>query len=272
MDVKAYLLELGYSEEDAATYANDPKLAKVVTASATRYEEGNSAKTAAEAAAAEAAKKSKDLADWWTGTAQPAILAADSGGARAKAEAAQYKAYLKDLKEKGYDVPEDWLKEGTVAPSVVAPPSPANNFDPRKAAIDMARQTALVADLDNEYRELFGSSVPGGLSPLLDEALEAGKPLRDYVRGKFNFEGKRQEIAAKKETERVAAITKDITDKMEAKYASRSNPNLAPAVVTKAAAVAEANKDNADSWKTRDGRREAKIERLDRFKGLKIAS
>ncbi len=271
MDVKAYLLELGYSEEDAATYANDPKLAKVVTASATRYEEGNSAKTAAEAAAAEAARKSKELADWWTSTAQPAILAADSGTASARAEAARYQAYIKSLKDSGYDIPADMLA-ATVTPVVTPAVIPTNNFDPRAAAIDMARQTALVSDLDNEYRELFGSSVPGGLSPLLDESLAAGKPLRDYVRSKFNFDGKRQEIAAKKETERVAAITKDITDKMEAKYASRSNPNLAPAVVTKAAAVAEANKDNADSWKTRDGRREAKIERLDRFKGLKFAS
>ena len=64
MDVKAYLLELGYSEEDATTYANDPKLSKVVTASAARYEEGNNAKTAAEEARAEAARKSKELNEW----------------------------------------------------------------------------------------------------------------------------------------------------------------------------------------------------------------
>jgi len=272
MDVKAYLLELGYSAEDAATLAADEKMSKAITTAANRYEEGNSARTAAEAAQAEAAKKSKDLADWWTSTAQPAILAADQGGARAKAEAAQYKAYLKDLKEKGYEVPEEWVKEaGSVTPPPVV--TPANNFDPRQAAVDMARQTAMVADLDNEYRELYGDRMPGGMVTQLDEALAAGKPLRDHVRAKFNFDGKRQELAAKKEADRVAAITKDITERMEAKYAAeRSNPHLALAVISKAVAVAEANKDNAESWKTRAGRTEAKKDRLDRFKGLKIAS
>jgi len=104
-----------------------------------------------------------------------------------------------------------------------------------------------------------------------DEALSSGKSLRDHVRTKFNFEGKRQELAAKKESDRVAAITKDLEEKLEVKYAATRNPNLAPAVIAKGVAVAEANKDNADAWKTRDGRRQAKIERLDRFKGLKIA-
>lgn len=273
MDVKSYLLELGYSEEDATTYANDPKLSKVVTASAARYEEGNSAKTAAEEARAEAARKSKELNDWWTSTAQPAILAADNGGAVAVAEAAQYKAYLKELKTKGYEIPDAWLKEpGSVTPPPVVNPNPTNNFDPHKAAVEMARQTAMVADLDNEYRELFGSSVPGGMSGMLEEALAAGKPLRDHVRAKFNFEGKRGELAAAKEADRVAKITKDIEEKTEAKFAALRNPNLAPAVVAKGVAVAEANKDHADSWKTRAGRREAKVDRLDRFKGLKIAS
>jgi hypothetical protein len=271
MDVKSYMIELGYSEEDATTYANDPKLAKIVTAAASRYEEGNQAKTAAEQAAAEAAQKSADLAKWWKDTAQPAILNADGGTATARAEAAKYQAYIKSLKESGYPVPDEMLAT-TKAPPAVVPPAHQDNFDPRQAAIDMARQTAMVADLDSEYRELFGSSIPGGLSGMLEESLAAGKSLRDHVRAKFNFDGKRQELAAKKETDRVAAITKDLTEKLEAKYASRSNPNLAPAVIAKGVAVAEANKDHADSWKTRDGRREAKIDRLDRFKGLKIAS
>ena len=270
MDVKSYLLELGYSQEDATTLAADEKMSKAITAAASRYEEGNQAKTAAEQSAAEAAQKSADLAKWWKDTAQPAILNADSGTALAVAKYAKATAYIKSLADSGYPVPPEML-EATVTPPVVVPPVHQNNFDPRQTAIDMARQTAMVADLDSEYRELFGSSIPGGLSGMLDESLAAGKPLRDHVRAKFNFDGKRQELAAKKETDRVAAITKDLTEKLEAKYASRSNPNLAPAVIAKGVAVAEANKDHADSWKTRDGRREAKIERLDKFKGLKIA-
>lgn len=272
MDVKKYLLEIGYSEEDATTYANDPKLSKIVTASATRYEEGSNARTAAEAAATEAAKKDKELRDWWTNTAQPAILNADGGTAAARAEAAKYKAYVQTLKEQGYPVPDDMVTATVTTAVTPTATTTTNNFDPHKAAVEMARQTALVADLDNEYRELFGSSVPGGMSGMLEEALAAGKPLRDHVRAKFNFEGKRGELAAAKEADRVAKITKDIEEKTEAKFAALRNPNLAPAVVAKGVAVAEANKDHADSWKTRAGRREAKVDRLDRFKGLKIAS
>jgi hypothetical protein len=270
MDVKAYLLELGYSQEDATTLAADDKMSKAITTAASRYEEGKNALSQAEQARSAAETQQRELQEWWSKTAQPAILAADGGTAAARAEAARYQAYIKSLKESGYDIPAEMLSTTTV-PTPAPAPNPTNNFDPRQAAIEMARQTALMNDLGEEYRELYGTAIPGGISAILDEAITAGKPLRDHVRAKFNFDGKRQELAAKKEADRVSAITKDIEQRLEAKYAERSNPNLAPAVVSKAAAVAEANKDNADSWKTRDGRREAKMDRLSKYKGLKIA-
>lgn len=259
MDVKSYLIELGYSEEDANTFASDEKMSKAITKAVDTYEEAQKLHTTT--------KQQKDELDkWWKETAQPAILNADSGGAAAKAEAAQYKTYIKSLKEQGYPVPDEWMKDGAPVTPATPPPA-APTFDPQKSAYEMAQATARLYDLGEEYRELYGTSLPGAAS-LLDEARGANKPLTDYVRSKFNFDQKRTELAAKKEADRVAAITKDITEKLEAKYAERANPNLAPAVVSRAAQVAEANKDHADSWKTKQGRTEAKKDRLIQFRNV----
>jgi hypothetical protein len=259
VDVKSYLIELGYTDEDATTFASDEKMSKAITKAVETYEEAQKIQTTT-------ATQKAELDKWWKETAQPAILNADSGGAAAKAEAARYKTYISSLKDQGYPVPDEWTKEGATTVTPAAPPAlPA--FDPQKSAYEMAQATARLYDLGEEYRDLYGTSLPGAAS-LRDEARGQNKPLTEYVRSKFNFDQKRAEISAKKEADRVASITKDITEKLEAKYAERSNPNLAPAVISRAAQVAEANKDHADSWKTKIGRTEAKKDRLIQFRNV----
>lgn len=256
IDIKKYLLDIGYDEADATTFSADPKMAKAFEAAAKQYEDGTSAKAAAD-------KQSKELNEWWTRDAQPAILAADGGGAAAKAEAARYKAYVLDLKEKGYPVPEEWVKEGasTVPPVVTAPTS----IDPQKFAMDTAESMTMLYDLGTEYQDLYGTPLPNAHG-LLQEAKAARTNLRDHVRSKFNFDGKRSERAEAKITERVEAARKEEREKFAAEAAKHNNPLLAPAVTSRAAAIVEAQGDNKDSWKTKQGRNEAKRDRLEQFR------
>jgi len=260
MDVKAYLLELGYSEEDATTLSSDTKMAKAITTAAQKYEEANTL-------AQQTTQQKTELEKWWKETAQPAILNADGGSAAAKAEAARYKTYIADLKEKGYPVPDDWTKDPVTPAPAPTPAAAPTYLDPQKAAMEMAQATARLHDLSVEYQELYGAPLANTYG-LLEEARNQNKPLTDYVRSKFNFDQKRTELNAKKESDRVAAITRDIEQKLEAKYAERANPNLAPAVVSRAVQVAEANKEHADSWKTKVGRTEAKRDRLSTFRNV----
>lgn len=263
MDVKSYLIELGYSDEDAATLAGDSKMAKAFEASAKRYEE-------AQRVQQETAQQKSELDKWWKETAQPAILNADGGSAAARAEAAQYKTYIQSLKDQGYPVPEDWLKGGQqpVTPNpTVTPAQPT--VDTNKFALDMARSTAMLHDLSVEYQDLYGTPL-SGTAALLDEARQANKPLTDYVRSKFNFDGKRSERAEAKINERIASAVKEAEEKAAAKAAEFRNPLLAPAVTSRAAQVLEANKDHKDSWRTKQGRQEAKASRLVQFRNIAV--
>jgi hypothetical protein len=260
MDVKAYLIELGYSDEDATTFAADPKMAKAFEASAKRYEEAQNLHQ-------QTTQQKNELDKWWKETAQPAILNADGGSAAAKAEAAQYKTYIQSLKDQGYPVPEEWLKGGQPVNPTPAPTPASSTFDPKKVARDFAVSTTMLHDLGEEYRELYGEPLRN-TTALLEEAQQANKPLTEYVRAKFNFEGKRAERAEAKINERIQAAVKEAEERERAKAAERSNPLLAPAVTSRAAQVLEANKDNKDSWKTKQGRQEAKASRLVQFRNI----
>lgn len=257
MTLTEFITSTGVSAEDAATFAADAKMSKIFEASMKRYDEGTIAQTAA-------AQQKKELDEWWTRDAQPAILAADGGGAAAKAEAAQYRTYIKDLKDKGYPVPEEWVKEGsTVIPPVVA--APANTFNPQEFAMGQADAMTMLYDLGTEYQDLYGAPLPNAHG-LLQEAKAARSNLRDHVRSKFNFDGKRSERAEAKITERINAAVKERETQLAAEAAKHNNPLLAPAVTSRAAQVVEMQGDNKDSWKTKQGRNEAKRDRLDQFR------
>lgn len=257
MDVKEYLVSIGYSNEDATTFASDTKMAKAFEASAKQYEEGVSAKTAAE-------KQTKELNEWWKNEAQPSLLSADSNGAQAKADAARYRTYLEDMKAKGYPVDESFLGTKQVEKKVE---QNQPNFDPKQFAYETADATALLYDLGNEYQDLYGTPLPNAHG-LLQEAKASRISLRDHVRTKFNFDGKRTERTEAKVNERIEAARKEEREKAAAESAKHNNPLLAPAITSRAAAAVEAAGDHADSWKTKQGRNEAKRDRLLQFRNV----
>jgi len=263
MTVQEYLIELGYSADDANQLAADEKVSKPIAAALTRYDEGTQARTQAQTQKAE-------LDKWWKETAQPAILNADGGSAAAKAEAAMLKTYMQTFLDQGYPVSEEIKSALKGEPSVTPTPTPkSNDFDPAKFQQTFSQDTAdamtRIYDLAEEYRELYGERLPNANS-LLAEARQANKPLTDYVKSKFNFEGKRQEIGEQKIKARIDAAVKEKEEQMAAKLAERSNPSLAPAISSRSAQLREQFKDKPDSWKTKVGRNEAKAERLVEFR------
>jgi len=263
--VQEYLAQLGYSPEDAATLAADEKVSKPIAQALSRYDEGQQALTQAQ-------QQKQELDKWWKETAQPAILNADGGSAAAKAEAARLKAYMQTFVDQGYPVSEEIksaLKGEQPVTTTTSQTTQQSSFDPDKYQRNIANDTAFnmarVYDLGEEYKELFGSRMPN-VEGLLDEARQQNKPLREYVASKFNFEGKRQEIAEKKIQDRIAAAVAEKEAVFNAKLAERQNPLLAPAVTSKAALVREQFKDKGELWKTKAGRAEAKQERVLQFR------
>lgn len=256
MTLTEFITSTGVSAEDAATFAADAKMSKIFEASMKQYEAGITAK-------ADADKQRGELDKWWKDEAQPALLNADSGGAQAKADAARYRTYLEDMKAKGYPVDDEWLGKPKEEKKPVS--EPTNNFNPQEFAIGQAEAMTMLYDLGTEYQDLYGSPLPNAHG-LLQEAKAARSNLRDHVRAKFNFDGKRSERAEAKITERINAAVKERETQLAAEAAKHNNPLLAPAVTSRAAAIVEAAGDNKDSWKTKQGRNEAKRDRLEQFR------
>lgn len=269
MDIRTYLTELGVAEADQKTYLENPSLLSVLEKSATKYESGSTALTAAQAAKTEAEKKAKELNEWWSSTAQPAILESDSHRARAEAEAAKYQTYLQKMEEQGYTIPEGW--KPAVTPPANTPPPNGNYI----TAQDFQRQTetfsdalAELVDVSNEHQALFGSPLTK-MREIFNEAKTQRKGVRQYVEEKFDYSGKKAAMAAAEKAKWEAATRTDERNKVLAEEAAKKNPNLAPAISSKATAVVERNKGNENSWQTRKGRDEARRDRLDRFANVK---
>lgn len=152
---------------------------------------------------------------WRDEEALPKLTKAQQEAQDARAEAAGYRERMKALQEQGLiKIAEDQEK-----PIV----KPVADFDPKKYNLvdqsDVARfaelegdAIATVADLGDEYRELFpGKSLhtyvsrdgkSRGFVALRREAVAAKKHVADYVAEKFDFNGRRAEIAkAAKEVE-----------------------------------------------------------------------
>jgi hypothetical protein len=268
MTVKEYLTEQGVSEADQTTYLTNPALVKSIEGAIKLRDEGTSAKTAAETLRQEAAEKEANTRKWWENEAQPTILKNDTDTASARAEAARLREHLKALKEKGYDIPDAYF---TATPPTTPPPvtPPANTRSAQDTAYDYALGVTNLFDLANEYQVLYGAPLPNAAG-LLGEAKAAGRSLTDYVTNKFNFATKRSEREAAEKKKSEDAIRADERTKVLADEAKKHNPNTAPAIASKAAAVTERHKEGTDSWKTREGRNGMKAERLDRFKDVKF--
>lgn len=275
MDAKQFLLEQGYSEADATTIAADEKMSRAITGAISRWTEADTARSEADRLRKEADESTRRQNEFWTGEAVPALTKAESRVATAEAERSRLQSYLQSLKNQGYDVPAEYLSAAAGGGSGGAPPPPKTDTTPPYVTRDeltgqfvsAADSLTLIQDLNNEYHSLFGA-FPTSLNADFKEAQNARRPLRDYVRDKYKFADKRQEMENKKlqdtidakVAEKVAAREKELA----AKYGS--NPDLRVQIPSKFDAVKTG--DNKDSWKTAAGRDKAKRDRLDRFSNI----
>lgn len=120
-------------------------------------------------------------------------------------------------------IPEEELNLSeltTVIKKEETPPFDTSKFVTRDNVAAAARESALVEgtllDLAEEYRELFGTRIPGGGAKLVEEALQAGKTVREYFNTKFKIE----EVRAKKGEEAIENRIKEETDKRVMQFQS----------------------------------------------------
>lgn len=267
MDPRAYLTELGYTAEDIAAMLADEKQAKLITAAAKSYGEGKSASAAAAAEKAETAKFWEEKTQELQGSVNR-LTAAERRAATAEAAAAQRTAYLKSLKDQGYDVPDEMV---AASPHTPEPPKPFTREDFERGMRSTAPDLVSLTALSNEYYDLFGSPYVA-VEEDFRAAQQAGKPLREFARSKYNFDGKKQEKAAAADQKRIDAIVAEQLKTKEAELAAKygSNSNLSTPMPSKFDKLAKQPGFKEDSWKSASGRAANRSERMKRFENVPI--
>jgi len=267
MTVQEYLASLQYTPEQITSIMASPDTVKALEASAARYEEGTQALTKAQKDAADTQTFWEQKTTELQGTVDR-VRTAEAARAKADSEAARYAAYLKSLKDQGYDVPDELV---AAAPTHTATPTDPetgkfmSRDDVRKQFDTVAPTLIQLQALSNEYQSLYGQPYLTGEQDW-EEAKRLNKPFRELVRTKHNFEGKRAEAAAAKVAERESSIRKEERDKVLAEEAAKRHPETGaplPSVNARLERVVPAAA--RDSWKSPEGRIANRQARREKF-------
>lgn len=267
MTINEFLTAQGLTAEEIAAVVGNEKQTKAMTAALAKFDEGSAALTAANTEKADTEK-------YWTDKTADLeriggrLTAAEKRAAQAEAESARRTAYLKSLKEQGYDVPDEMVAG---AAAHVEPPKPFT----REEATQMMRGTApdlvTLVGLQAEYQDLLGTPYIN-IDQDFAEAQRAGKPLREYARTKYNFDAKRTEKQQAAEKTRIDGLVAEQLKTKEAELVAKygSNSNTSVAMPSKFDKLEKQPGFKSDSWKSAEGRKANRESRLKRFESAPI--
>jgi len=274
MTLQEYLAAEGLSNEEIAAIVGNEKQAKAMTKALGLAEEGRAALTKAQ-------RDQEETERYWaeqTEKVQGAVnrlTAAEKKAAEASADAARYGAYLKSLKEQGYDVPDALLAAN---PAPVADPArnPGNGQyitqdEFKKGVRGVAPDLVQLTKLSNEYAFLKGEPYLN-VDQDFAEAQKVGKSLTEYARAKYGFDALHaQKSKEKADAEYQKRFQADLAAE-KAKWAKEngSNPETAAPVPSKFARLEKADGFKEDSWKSQAGRAANRAARLEKFKNLPV--
>ena len=269
MTIQEFLTDQGLTPEEIAAVVGNEKQSKALSAALSKFDEG-SAKLAA------AQDEEKKTAKFWADKVQELdaidgrMTATERRAVKAEAVAASRTAYLKTLKDQGYDVPDEMITGASAAASAEPPKSLT-----REEITAMLRGTApdlvTLVGLQAEYQDLLGTPYVG-IDQDFAEAQKEGKPLREFVRNKYSFDAKRAEKQQKAESERIEKLVaermKPKEEELAAKYGT--NPNLSTPMPSKFDKLEKQPGFKSDSWKSAEGRKANRDARVKRFENVSL--
>lgn len=274
-DIKEFLSEQGLSTEEINAIVGNEKSAAAMSRALARYDEGTSALSAAQA-------EKSETQEYWTRKTQELegaatrLTAAERRAAVAESQSAARYAYLKSLKDQGYDVPDSVLDAAAPKADPAAPRDPANGQymtreDFEKARRATAPDLVTLTALSNEYQYLHGQPYTS-IQQDFEEAVRAGKPFGEYARTKHKFEEKKAAKLQAAEDERVNKLVEDRYKAKEAELVAKygSNPELNAPVPSKFDRLQKREGFKSDSWKSQEGRDAARATRLKQFENIRI--
>jgi hypothetical protein len=270
MTLNEYLVAEGLTGEEIAAIVGNEKQAKAMTKALGLAEEGRTAKAQADAEKQETAQFWEQKTTELQGSVAR-LTAAERRAAEAEGKAAQRTAYLKSLKDQGYDVPDEMIGAGGGGNPNPETPKYVTHEEVQKSLRSTAPDLVSLTALSNEYRSLYGTDYVA-IEEDFRAAQAANKPLREFARSKYNFEGKKTELAAAADKARIDAIVAEKEKEWQAKNAltNGSNPNTRPGMPSKFDKLTKSENFKSDSWKSQEGRDSNRADRLKKFENIQI--
>lgn len=145
------------------------------------------------------------------------------------------------LDTNGGQPPRDPQTGQFVAGKNPVPGSPG--FDPARFQEGVGAYIGTMQDLQWKYQTLFGSVMPDSPTTIVREAQAQHMNPIEYAAKKYNFAGKEQEVATKKQQERDEQIRKEAIAERDRYHAERqANPLLAQAETSQFSTINKAVK------------------------------
>jgi hypothetical protein len=267
MDIRTILKERGMADADAEAMIGNPAYKTILEAFVADAENGKTALLNAQ-------KIETDLKKWKTEVVDPHYLKKDQEYAVANAKLAERTAYLKSLKEQGYEVPDAWLADGAppVDPKNSAAPVIAPGTYVEPAALEsQGRAYMSLMSMSERARDLLGHGLD--VEAEYDDFgknKRPGEKLREYIDRKYDLTTKQRE----KDTVKAAADRKTIEDAAIERYKTEhpesSSPDLARPAATKFDKFKEMPDERRNSHMTEAGREAATIARQEKYSKLLI--
>lgn len=257
MTVVEMLQADGLSAEEISVLTANPKYTASLEKMRAQAEEGTTALLNAQ-------KIKADIEEFNTKTVIPYGVKKDQETASALAEVAKHKAYLKSLKDSGYDIPDAYLE----AAPVTLPTTPAATPSGISAS-----------DLDNQgraYMQLL--SVSEKARDLLGHGLDIeaeyedfgknkrpGEVLRGYLDRKYDLTSKQKSKDEATEQKRLDEYAEKKLEKYKLENPRSASDDLAPAVASKYDKFKALPDDRKTSYQTEAGREAATISRQEKY-------
>jgi len=267
MDIKAILKARNLDDASIDNLLTNPALSGVLEAFVNEAEQGKTALMKAQ-------EIETNLKTWNETQVVPYVRGADEKVAKVQAELASTRAYLKTMKEQGYEVPDAMIGDAPASSTpTTTTTTTSNGIDSKyvdERALDIAKTNMALLSISNKYRKYTGNEID-----LESEYEDFGKNrrpnevLRDYVNRKYDIPGleaKAKEASEQKRLDDYAAA-KIQEEKSKWVQANGANPETRNPRASRFDAIKQ-DENRGKLWQTAQGREQATRARLEKYSNL----
>lgn len=267
MDIRAILKSRNLDDASVEALMTNPAYSTLLESFITEAEGGKTALLKAQ-------EIEQNLKTWNETQVVPYVRGADEKVAKIEAELASTRAYLKTMKDQGYEVPDAVIgaSGGAVTPPAKAEPA-SNGIDSKYVddrAMDIAKTNMALLTMSNKYRSLTGGELD--LDAEYEDFGKNRRPsenMREYVARKYDMAGLEAKRSAEREQKKLDDYAASKVQEEKAKWAQANGPN--PETRNPKSSRFDAIKQEegrTQLWQTAKGRDEATQRRLAKYTNL----